>query len=203
MPRKHRPYKKNAPFRDAKLFLIVAEGEREDAYFRFFNRQNQRISVAIVPREQNQSAPKHFLERIEKYEKETGWSQSTDDILWFVLDVDRWQRKTITELNTICEANQNWFMGISNPCFEVWLLFHLIDTLEDNEDSGTDLKQKLHVLSGGGFEINRFAKLVNTAIENSEAADTNPRGYYPNRMQTKLHELAKQISEVLGNNWQN
>ena len=37
MPKKNRSYKKGLPHRDARLFVIVAEGEREDAYFRWFH----------------------------------------------------------------------------------------------------------------------------------------------------------------------
>lgn len=29
----NRNYKKGAPHRDSRLFIIIAEGEREDAYF--------------------------------------------------------------------------------------------------------------------------------------------------------------------------
>jgi len=36
MRRKNRSYKKGGRHRDARLFVIVAEGERKDAYFRYF-----------------------------------------------------------------------------------------------------------------------------------------------------------------------
>lgn len=61
MQRNRRKYKKSAPFRDARLFIIVAEGEREDAYFSFFNERNQRIKVQPIPREKDKSAPNYFL----------------------------------------------------------------------------------------------------------------------------------------------
>jgi len=38
MRRKNRSYKKGGRHRDARLFVIVAEGEREDAYFRYFKK---------------------------------------------------------------------------------------------------------------------------------------------------------------------
>lgn len=88
-PRLNRAYKKGEAHRDARLFVIVAEGEREDAYFKCFNARNQRVFIKIVPREQNRSAPKFFLERVEKTIVSGGWTPKEDDLLWFVLDVDR------------------------------------------------------------------------------------------------------------------
>lgn len=201
-PCKNRAYKKGAAHKDARLFVIVAEGEREDAYFKFFNAQNQRIKIRIVPREQNRSAPNFFSERISKFIDSGEWSPKEDDLLWFVLDVDRWSRKVIEELRDHCEQNENWFIGISNPCFEVWLLYHFLDKLPDNNEKCRNLKQQLDRVSGGGFEINKMARLINVAATNAENSDTNPTQFYPDRMQTKLYLLAQQMLKLLGNNWE-
>lgn len=198
MRRKNRNYKKGGRHRDARLFVIVAEGKREDAYFRYFNEINQRILVQIVPRVENKSAPKLFLERIEQFIQEDGWTPKENDVLWFVLDVDRWERKSIEDLRIACQQNKNWHLGISNPCFEVWLLFHLVESFMDNEESCGDLKSLLHEKSRGGFEINRFAKLIAKATKNAAKADTSPNQQYPDRMQTKLYLLAQQMLEILG-----
>lgn len=115
MPRKNRAYKKGEPHRDARLFVIVAEGEREDNYFSWFHQRNQRIQIRIVPREENRSAPAFFLERVKEYIEEGGWSEKEGDRLWFVLDVDRWSRRTIEDLRIACEQHSNWYLGISNP----------------------------------------------------------------------------------------
>lgn len=115
MGRTNRSYKKGAPHRDARLFVIVAEGEREDAYFSWFNEKNQRIKVSIIPREQDKSAPNFFLQRVEKFIEDGGWSPTENDMLWCVLDVDRWSREEIEGLRTICEQHENWNLAISNP----------------------------------------------------------------------------------------
>lgn len=72
MPKKNRAYKKGAPHRDAHLFVIVAEGEREDGYFGWFHERNQRIRVRIVPREPGHSAPAHCLDRVNQFIEEGG-----------------------------------------------------------------------------------------------------------------------------------
>ena len=198
MRRKNRNYKKGGRHRDARLFVIVAEGEREDAYFRYFNELNQRILIQIVPRVANQSAPKLFLERVNQFIQEDGWTPKENDLLWFVLDVDRWKRESIEDLRIACQQHPNWHLGISNPCFEVWLLFHLVDSLVDNGEKCKDLKSLLHQKAKGNQELKRLANLLSNAAENAAKADTSPRGDYPDRMQTKLYHLAKQMLTVLG-----
>lgn len=201
-PLQNRAYKKGEPHKDARLFIIVAEGDREDAYFKFFNAQNQRIRIQIIPREEGRSAPNFFLERIQNHADSGGWSPKDNDSIWFVLDVDRWSREVIETLRIQCEQNNNWYIGISNPCFEVWLLFHFLNSLPDNGESCSDLKQQLDSVSRGGFEINRLARLIRVASENASISDNNDN-FYPDRMQTKLYLLAQQMLELLGNNWEN
>lgn len=201
MPRKNRAYKKGELHRDARLFVIVAEGEREDGYFQWFNERNQRIRVQLVEREENRSAPSHFLTRLNQFIERTGWSQQEDDQLWFVLDVDRWTRESITELQTVVEQTANWRMAISNPCFEVWIHYHIKDRLEDTEAACADLKQQLHEQIPGGYNPDTVCLLLETARRNAANADQNANGYYPDRMITKVYQLAEQLLQVLGNNW--
>ena len=201
MPRRNRGYKKGRPHRDARLFVIIAEGEREDAYFKYFDRQNQRIKVQIVKREQNRSAPKFFLQRIEKAIETGIYAPKENDFVWFVLDVDRWSRKEIEELQGHCEKQRNWHLGISNPCFEVWLLYHFIEEIDDQGEESKELKTLLHQVSSIGFDMRQHPNLIKTAQKNAAHADNFPEQYYPTRMQTKLHILADQMLQLLGENW--
>ncbi len=202
MPRQNRSYKKGAPHRDARLFVIVAEGEREDGYFSWFNERNQRIRVNVIPREQDKSAPNHFLPRIEKFIEDGGWSPADNDVLWCVLDVDRWSREEIEGLRTICEQHENWGMAISNPCFEVWLLYHNAANITDEGENCTKLKQRLHgQLSPGGYNVDAVAPLIQTAATNARNADDSEQGHFPDRMKTKLYLLADQLLVMLGANW--
>lgn len=194
----NRSYKKGAPHRDSRLFIIVAEGEREDAYFQYFHLKNQRIRISIVPREGNASAPKHFLTRLEKFEKEGLWSPKDNDSLWFVLDVDAWKREHIDELMAACEQDKNWNIAISNPSFEVWLLFHLMDNLEE---LSPNLKHELH-LKAKNYKPELFCPKIDKAIQNAKENDTTPSYIFPNLNQTKVYLLAEQLMEKLGVNWQ-
>lgn len=201
MPRKNRGYKKGKPYRDARLFVIIAEGEREDAYFKFFDQKNQRVKVQIVKREQNRSAPNFFLERLKKSIEEGIYAPKENDFVWFVLDVDRWSRQEIEQLNTRCKKENNWHLGISNPCFEIWLLYHFIDKIEDNGEEPKDLKSLLHEVSEIGFDMRKHPLLIETARRNAAQADEALDQHYPKRMQTKLHQLATQMLNLSGNDW--
>ena len=200
MLRPTREYKKSKPHRDARLFVIIAEGDREDQYFTYFNEINPRIRVAIVPRDGGKTAPKFFLERVDSFRKSGEWSADDKDELWFICDVDKWVRNQIDELFQICETEENWNLAISNPCFEVWLHHHS-GGLPDNGESCGELKTLLPTKKAGQFNINAFCLLIEEAFENARNADKHPNHYFPERMQTKVYKLANNMLALLGENW--
>ena len=198
----NRNYKKNLPHRDSRYFVIVAEGEREDAYFQFFHGKNQRIRIEIVPREGKASAPTHFLKRLAKFKEDAGWNPKDNDVAWFVLDVDMWKTEQIHELINYCEQNDLLNIAISNPFFEIWLLHHLT---HDLTDLSNNLKNDLHIQAQKngfeGYHPSTFCPLLETAIQNAKRNDTSPTHSFPNAQQTKVYLLAEQLLEKLGNNW--
>ncbi|MEM7656126.1 MAG: RloB family protein [Bacteroidota bacterium] len=202
MPRKNRAYKKGEPFRDASLYVIVAEGKREDEYFRFFQGKTSRLRIKIVPREEGSSSPKQFLGRLQDFQQELGWSSKERDQTWFVLDVDRWPRIAIEELRQTCVQFSNWHIAISNPCFEVWLLFHLHKELEPVANiSSKEVKGLLHQSVEGGYKVEEFAIDIKEACSNAEYADRKSKHYYPGLMITKVYKLGQAIIHLLGENW--
>jgi hypothetical protein len=201
MPPTNRKYKKGEPHRDSRLFVIVAEGEREDEYFSFFHEKNQRVRIQIVPREGNASAPKHFLERVKTIQQQKLWIPKENDALWFVLDVDKWKMEHIDELIQLCKQKKNWNIAISNPCFEVWLLFHIIDNLVNCEyPLKTELDIQSKLLGYRGYSASVFCPKIEQALENARQNDDNNHSF-PSEKQTKLYLLAEQLLEKLGKNW--
>lgn len=202
MPKQNtnRSYKRGEAHRDARLFIIVTEGEREDKYFGWFDKKNQRIRVQMVPRDGQASAPKHFLERLNKYLDNADTQPQSSDSIWFVLDVDTWTRASIDELIVLCEQTPNWHIAISNPCFEVWLNLHTGALPADAEDCEA-LKTLLGARIRGGFHPNTVCPLIDAAIQNARGADSHPAQDFPDRMQTKVYWLAEAMLEVLGRHW--
>jgi len=202
MPKRNqnRAYKRGSPHRDARLFIIVAEGEREDAYFNWFNERNQRILIHMVPREGKASAPKHFLGRLEKFLLETDVQPGSDDSVWFVLDVDRWPRNAIDGLINACEQASNWQITLSNPCFEVWLHCHHSKPPEGLQTC-KDYKSVVNTLFPGGFRLENACLLIDQAVVNSRDMDTMPLQAFPGKGQTKVYKLAEEMLKMLGQNW--
>lgn len=200
MPKNNRNYKKGKPHRDYRKFIIVAEGEREDDYFRFFEGKNNRVNITIVERDAGKSAAKFFLERIDNYDYQNGIEN--EDLVWFVLDIDRWPRKEINSLNHYCDQKENWNISISNPCFEVWLHYHVLTVIPENLNTAKKFKENLNRIIHGGYNRDVYAKLIKTATKNSANSDNNKNHFYPGVRTTKVYTLAQKLLSFLGNNWQ-
>lgn len=202
----NRGYKRGEAFRDARLFMIVAEGEREDEYFTYFKTQSLRLKIAIVPREAGASSPKFFIDRITNYMAgkydvtllAAGDDSAPEkyDALWFVLDVDKWPREQVEELNSYCEDGSNWSIAVSNPCFEVWLHNHYKE-IDSPDLTAHDLKQALSKLRSGGYSVDHFAPRIQEAADRSRNLDSHPDFYFPVKGVTKVYLLAEQLLRFL------
>jgi hypothetical protein len=197
MRKRNRAYKKGLPFRDARLFVIVAEGEREDTYFRHFEKSSRRIKILLIPRESDASSPNLFLDRLAKAEDSVGYEPKEGDRVWFVCDVDRWQ-KHLPPLIQHCinHAGQDHRIAISNPCFEIWLHYHS-GPVNSNTVSCKQLKSTLPQTAVGEYIIEKYHTQIQQAIQFASAADTDPTNDMPGPMQTKLYRLAQELNELI------
>lgn len=197
----NRKYKKGEPFRDARKFIIICEGEREANYFNYFDGKSQKLivkTIAPIGENQGESAPNHLKDRAGEYIEENGWEQDFEDQLWFVLDVDRWERVSIDELKQLTEVTHNWFLAISNQCFEVWLYYHKSKEKVIPDDP-SHMKQLLHNQINGGYKVEVYAPDILEANENSKNIDENEDGLFPNVGITKVYKLGEEIVSLLKN----
>jgi hypothetical protein len=195
----NRAYKKGEAFRDARLFVIACEGkETEPAYFQHFESISRRVKVKIVQPKEGEawnSSPKWVLDRAAQYVSDIGLSE--DDQLWLVMDLDRWELKTLHEIGQVCSEQPGWNLAISNPCFEVWLVMHLSDTLDFTETACQAWKTKLKGLAPDGYSPRKLLPLLQNAIARAEAVDKNPEHFMPESGTTKVYRLAKEILPFL------
>ena len=196
---KNRAYKKGEPYRDFRKFIIVAEGGREDEYFRYFKQLSLRFDIHIVEREGGKSSAKYFWERLDNYDYQYGIEK--EDFVWFVLDVDRWPKKELQQLYDNCKDKLNYHLAISNSSFEVWLHFHILKVIPIDLNNAKALKGNLPKIIKGGYNREKFAELIETAIENAERADTDKLHYFPEPRTTKVYALASKLLFFLGKNW--
>ena len=133
MPYKRRSYYRHeeAKARDYSLFVIACKGTKtEPSYFAPFD-NFERIRVRILEHEQTESAPSHVLASAKKYMTEEGLNAEDGDTLWCVIDVDKWPIDMIKEFGSFCINTPGCHIAISNPFFEVWLLYHKLTDLKD------------------------------------------------------------------------
>jgi hypothetical protein len=173
---------------------------REDEYFSYFNRLTPRVEVKIVAREGGKSAAKFLLERVGNYDAKFGIEP--EDFVWFVLDVDKWPKLEINNIYQHCTTTPNWNVSISNPCFEIWLHYHLLKTIPAGLSTAAQLKTNLHKLAPGGYNKEAFARLIKVATTNAQHSDKHKDHYFPEKNVTKVYNLANQLLQFLGNNWQ-
>lgn len=202
MERKKRGYKRLVEKkRDYRLFAIACEGSvRERDYFECFEVLSSRISVdliADVDEEGNvvvshNSSPDHVLQRAQVYANNTDLIDG--DQMWIVVDVDRWPEEQLSILAQECYS-RGWNLAISNPCFEVWLCYHMEEDIPDGgeiKDSGY-FKNHLSLLTIEGYSPEVYSPLAFNAIEVAKAKDTNPGMRIPLYKVTHVYRLMEQM----------
>ena len=122
--RKKRPLiRTTGTLRDARLIVVATEGEKtEESYLKSL--EGFRVKIRVLNCTDGKSAPEYVLQRMEDFCRE--YQIGGDDQLWLALDVDRWGDKKLSGIASEC-GRKNIFLAISNPCFEIWLAFHLED----------------------------------------------------------------------------
>ena len=145
------------------------------------------------------SAPSKVLARVAEYISTNQLDADYGDSLWCVIDKDKWPQDQIEELHSFCYQKDNWHLVISNPCIEIWLLYHKLDDLTNlNIATAQDAKRALDGIEKGGYYYIKYLPLMLHAIENASKADTNPVGYMPEHLQTKVYQLGKAMYERMG-----
>lgn len=187
--------------RDYRLFAIACEGTvTEPGYFRPFDGIN-RVKVDIIEPDAEEtdggSSPRKVLERVHAYIQEHQLSAEDGDSLWCVIDVDRWPQEQIEELHAFCAQKENWHLVMSNPCIEIWLLYHTLTDLtnlgiETARDAKRVLDEKVK------YYYFKYLPLMPKAIKNASAADANPEGYMPELLQTKVYLLGRALYDRIG-----
>lgn len=121
-----------------KMFLLAYEGnETEPTYFealkedyRFNHEIIEIVSLRRDPKD-TRSAPKYVFKNLEAIKEE--YDLDRRDELWMIIDRDR-NRNNIEKYYQLCQTQNNFFLALSNPCFELWLLLHLKDLKEFTEE---------------------------------------------------------------------
>lgn len=198
---------------DAKLIIIAAEGSvTEGQYFHdlaspqyFFN---SRIYVEVLERSKTASAPEHVLAQLDAFKRQ--YQLRKIDELWLVIDVDQWGSAKLSSIGRQCEQ-KSYYLAVSNPCFEIWLLFHhraIDDYTEDEQGellenrrdgSRTRLDRELVDILGAynrsNLNTEHFLPHVERAVQNARDADENPGHRWPNRLGSRVYLLVEKVMD--------
>lgn len=186
--------------RDYRLFAIACEGsKREKEYFRQLEGISRRVVVECIEDEQYKadppSSPSHVLRRALEYVEKYDLDQ--DDSIWLVMDVDKWGDKILAAVHQECKDRHNWHAIISNPCFEIWLLYHTLQDLTDIPTSTShECKTSLDSQSPEGYDPRRYIVNIRQAMMNAKSADAS-NGWFPFPDNTKMYELAEELMKFV------
>lgn len=205
-----KPRTRTTNVRDAKLIVIATEGQKtETKYFQDLAvySENSKVRVEILDRITTASSPQDIIKLLDKFYTE--FKLDSGDELWLVIDTDRW-RHQLVHIARECKQ-KGYFLAVSNPCFEFWLLLHLVDLKEYKKSTLIELKQNkkagkhsrsrldkeimdiLGSYNKSNIDTKAFLPNVHIAIKIAEALDIKPKERYPNELGSHVYRLVKKI----------
>lgn len=213
MGRIKRNFKRPENKRSAKLIIIATEGRKtERIYFESLarNYDSSKIHVEVIEKLDNNSSPNMVLEQLNSFTNE--YNLDENDELWMVIDRDyqSWEIAMIKSIAQLCRQKKGYYLALSNPAFELWLLLHLIDCSKLTQKQKDDLFRNAKVNKNktyskkmisdllDGFNEAKYDPLnfvpdVAKAIRNAIKLDLNPRTRWPNYLATRVYKLAQNI----------
>lgn len=218
MPREPIPLIRRGGFLEAeKLFVLSYEGKvSEKKYFEdlrhseLFNNSGL-IETISLQRENNRGSDPLSVNKLLKEAKDQFNFKKTDEF-WLIIDRDHWEtvhHHSFDQLVKECRAENNFYLALSNPCFEIWLLLHLMPLSSFSEEerekllinervsrSKTYIKKILGDLTPHGYNLKPnpgvFMPLVYVAIANAKAIDAEGESY-PRGLGTHVYKLVEKL----------
>ncbi len=218
MPRVPIPLVRKGGFLEAeKMFVLSYEGSvSEKKYFEdfrksdFFN-DNGLIEIISLKRPSNAGSDPISIKKLLQEAKKEYHFKNTDEF-WLIIDRDDWEsihHHNFDKLVDDCKKENNFFLAMSNPCFEIWLILHLKDINEFNIDeklkiiSNQKISNKknyidkvLSEIQGRGYNKRPnprvFLPLTKTAIDRAKALD-NKNDDYPKQLGTHIYKLVEKL----------
>lgn len=219
MPRESIPLIRQGGHIDAeKLFILSYEGTvTEKKYFQDFRASkyfNNSGVIEIVPlkRPKDKGSDPFSVKKLLKEAKKEYGFKDTDEF-WLIVDRDDWEsihKLSFEQLVIECKNENNFYLAMSNPCFEIWLVLHLKNLTEFSEEekaliydnAKTGNKNYIDILlgqlQGGDRGYNKrpnpkiYLSLTKVALKRAKALD-NLEEDYPKSIGTHLYKLIEKL----------
>lgn len=224
MPRQQHPFTRPSNLRPPeRLFLIATEGSiTEKWYFEavqqsFWQEGNGIIQLVILPtpKKNGSSHPNAVFKRLQEAKQETRLNQQ--DAFWVVIDWDQWVDEHKLDMDAFVlklKKHPRFFLAVSRPCFEFWLLLHLTDPEHLGESEQQRLlenpkvsskKRYIDQLLGDFQDGNRgynkrpyaqhYLKGLEDAMNRAKVLDYDSEEY-PIHLGSHVYKLMEQLFEV-------
>jgi hypothetical protein len=218
MPREPIPLIRQGGFIDAeKLYILSYEGTvSEKKYFEdfrsseMFNNSGLIELISLKRPKDKGSDPFSVKKLLSDVKREFGF-KNTDEF-WLIIDRDNWEsihKLSFDDLVSECKKEKNFYLAMSNPCFEIWLVLHFKHisdfTSEEQQlifenakinNTKNYIDDVIGHLQGRGYNKrpnpNIYLPLTTTAIERAKMLD-NLEEDYPTKTGTHLYKLIEKI----------
>jgi hypothetical protein len=158
----------------AEAIFIIPEGQTEEAYFKTLKNQLRKPNIQIdVAKANSDTDPRQLAERAIAVKKsDKGYTH-----IACVLDADK--PEALSQARVLIKTHKDIALYTSDPCFEVWLLLHFVQTdapFASCDEVTKRLKQVWKDYTKGlDCDYNQVANLIDIAIEyHSLCINTNP-----------------------------
>jgi len=206
----NRLFDREPPSEDAKSIFIFCEGaKREKQYFNYFKDLDSRINIEVYPLDADENNSPIGLYQIAKEattksegKPEPKYDLREGDEVWIVIDFDLDKsRSRMPQINKILdeiEERPNWHLSQSNPCFEVWLYYHVFTEKPEFEGDKycKGWKMLLSEKIRGGFDPRKHPIFVEEAIVNAKK-NFFKKDNYPEVASTELYCLAEVVFSLI------
>jgi hypothetical protein len=202
---KRNKYSKEGIHRQSRSYSTVwifPEGSEDEVnYFIPFEFISSRIKVEIdnnVTKEKKdtRSALKWIKHRYEQVNKKI--DKAVGDSVWFVIDVDRKSKEDIYDLQTNVKDDKIAEVIISNPCLEIWLLYHCQDE-NIPKSSCQALKNTLQEITNGKNHPLDLLPRINNAVKLAKECDPDPNHFFPNPDSACYSKVYRLIEHIKAN----
>ncbi|GIZ08763.1 RloB family protein [Flavobacterium sp. UMI-01] len=216
MPREREElFRESNSLEKEKIIVLAFEGnDTEEIYFEEF-KSSEIFDDALIflhllkrPKTDTNSAPNHVFRKLKKEAKDEYNFKDTDE-LWMIIDTDRW--KNIPEIISECKKLSNMFVAVSNPCFEFWLLLHIKDIADYDENELALILKNAKVSNKKNYIDSKIAEIlgsynksnpkpelffptVDFAIEQAKKLDKN-NDEYPEKLGTHIYKVVEKLKK--------
>lgn len=210
--RKRKDFVRLEGVRSARLVVIAGEGRyTESIYFNAVKNELRapNVHVEVLDRNSDESSPESVHRQVADFMRQ--YNIEDDDELWLVIDRDRWQERMLSQVAQFCAQNSHLHFCMSNPCFELWLLLHLEDVEQyddetknallqnkKNKSGVTWLKKRMKDLLGSYAESNYDAlsliPYTPVAMDRARRLDSNPQDRWPQSIGSRVYLLMESIT---------